>query len=142
MDLVRTWVLCTPSLLCACATLFLTHFLLKWRRNRLLPPGPWAWPILGHMPHLAMHNHQYELLTSWAKRYGDVFLVYLGARKAVIVNGWDRVREALVEKGPYFADRPNWLYTPRKIFKCKGECFLGLKWHEVLLMRAEFILFH
>ncbi len=53
--------------------------------------------------------------------YGNVFMLQVGNQKLVIVTGYKTTKEALIDKGPYFADRPNWLYVLHKIFRGKGQ---------------------
>lgn len=43
----------------------------------------------------------------FAKKYGDIFSLRLFGGQVVVINSYKRVREALVEKGENFVDRPN-----------------------------------
>lgn len=47
-------------------------------------------------------------------------MAYLGPKKVVILNGYDVVREAFVEKGEVFSDRPS-LVIPEMVFKGHGK---------------------
>ncbi|XP_069313558.1 cytochrome P450 1A1 [Eulemur rufifrons] len=72
------------------------------------PPGPWGWPLIGHVltlgkcPHLA--------LARLSQRYGDVLQIRLGSTPVLVLSGLDTVRQALVRQGDDFKGRPDF-YT-------------------------------
>ncbi|PVD37572.1 hypothetical protein C0Q70_00168 [Pomacea canaliculata] len=74
------------------------------KRHHKLPPGPWNLPVVGYLPFLG----EAPLFTfaSLRKMYGDVFSIKLGSFSAIIVNGKDPIKEALVTKGDDFSARP------------------------------------
>ncbi|XP_078580182.1 cytochrome P450 2U1-like [Branchiostoma floridae x Branchiostoma japonicum] len=74
------------------------------RRNS--PPGPPGWPVLGNLPSLTKDIHLQ--LTKWRYQYGDVFSVRFGLQDAVIVNGSEAIKEALVQKAKHFSNRPDY----------------------------------
>lgn len=41
-----------------------------------------------------------------AKRYGNVYSLFIGARPMVVINGVQALKEALVDKGASFSGRP------------------------------------
>lgn len=93
-------------LLSVLAAVHAGQWLLRQRRRQpgSAPPGPFAWPLignaaaLGRMPHLAFMR--------LARRYGDVFQIRLGSCPVVVLNGERAIRQALVQQGSAFADRP------------------------------------
>lgn len=42
----------------------------------------------------------------FAKLYGNVFTLYIGSRPAVVINGLQAIKEALVNKAADFSGRP------------------------------------
>lgn len=50
-------------------------------------------------------------LSQLRKIYGDVYSVYLGTRPAVVINGLQTIKEALVSKGVEFAGRPQDMFV-------------------------------
>ena len=89
----------TQALLVGALVGFLVYNLTKKRYR--LPPGPFAWPLLGNI--LSMRSKEesfYVTLRRWAKeKYGPVITVYFGPIPCVTLNDLDVVTEALVHKG-------------------------------------------
>ncbi|XP_066548420.1 cytochrome P450 2J2 [Amia ocellicauda] len=91
------------------ALVFLFVFLVladifKNRAPRNFPPGPVSLPLLGNLWGFDLEKpHLY--VTQLAEKYGDVFSIRLGSR-VVFVNGYKLVKEALVNQGDSFTDRP------------------------------------
>ncbi|XP_010624914.1 cytochrome P450 1A1 isoform X1 [Fukomys damarensis] len=72
------------------------------------PPGPWGWPLIGHM--LTLGKNPHLALTRLAKRYGDVLQIRIGSTPVVVLSGLDTIRQALVRQGDDFKGRPD-LYS-------------------------------
>lgn len=93
--------LTTQALLVGALVGFLAYNLTKKRYR--LPPGPFAWPLLGNL--LSMRSKEeslYVTLSRWAKeKYGPVITIYFGPIPCVTLNNIDVVTEALVQKGKY-----------------------------------------
>ncbi|NXN88107.1 CP2H2 protein, partial [Bombycilla garrulus] len=82
------------------------------------PPGPTALPIVGNLFQINPRNLP-ESLKELSEKYGSVFTVHLGPQKAVVLYGYDVVKEALVDQGDDFSGRGN-LPLIKKIFKGEG----------------------
>ncbi|XP_066123028.1 cytochrome P450 1B1 [Saccopteryx bilineata] len=88
------------------AAVHVGQWLLRQRRRQpgSAPPGPFAWPLIGNAaavgpaPHLSFAR--------LSRRYGDVFQIRLGSCRVVVLNGERTIRQALVQQGAAFADRP------------------------------------
>ncbi|XP_060761772.1 cytochrome P450 2C42 [Neoarius graeffei] len=87
--------------------------LLRWRNKPLnCPPGPKPLPLLGNL--LTMDTRApFKTFLKWSKTYGPVMTVHLGPKKAVVLVGYDTVKEALVDNAEDFVDRATipFLYT-------------------------------
>ena len=72
----------------------------SWKR---LPPGPLTLPLIGSLPFLGLDIR--EPLRKMAAKYGDVYTIYLGSRRVVVLNGYDVIKEAFVKNGNVFSGR-------------------------------------
>ncbi|KAL4233896.1 hypothetical protein ACF0H5_008568 [Mactra antiquata] len=99
MDLMMGLVFVAALLL---ATLFL-------RRQKNLPPGYFAVPLLGSLSLLSkLKNKKTHLvLLEESKKLGSVFRFSIGNRLIVVLSGYDTIHEALVVKKEAFSGRPN-----------------------------------
>uniref|UniRef100_W5MRC1 Cytochrome P450, family 2, subfamily N, polypeptide 13 n=1 Tax=Lepisosteus oculatus TaxID=7918 RepID=W5MRC1_LEPOC len=66
------------------------------------PPGPKPFPLLGNV-FTAVDISEIDKL---AEKYGPVFSLWRGRENTVFVSGYKMVKEALVNQGENFADRP------------------------------------
>ncbi|XP_018424960.1 PREDICTED: cytochrome P450 2C23-like [Nanorana parkeri] len=112
---------------------FVTILVTVWtRRNRqsTLPPGPTPLPLLGNILQINFKDlvHAFVQLGS---RYGPVSMVHLGRKKVLVLNGYDVVREAFVDKGEAFNDRAE-LAMADIAFKGYGVLFSnGERWKQM-----------
>ncbi|XP_073721226.1 cytochrome P450 2K1-like [Misgurnus anguillicaudatus] len=68
------------------------------------PPGPKPLPLLGNLLTLDLER-PFDTLCELSKTYGNVFQVFLGPNKFVILTGYKTVKEALVNRAEEFGDR-------------------------------------
>ncbi|XP_028305279.1 cytochrome P450 2F2-like isoform X2 [Gouania willdenowi] len=105
-------------------------FQLKPKRPKNFPPGPPTFPILGNLLSLSLENPlgDFERLR---KSYGNVYSLYLGLNPAIIINGLNAIKEAIVTKGHDFAGRPQDLFV-NHITESKGVILAdyGQSWKE------------
>ncbi|XP_010592052.2 cytochrome P450 1A1 [Loxodonta africana] len=72
------------------------------------PPGPWGWPLIGHV--LTLGKNPHLALTRLSQQYGDVMQVRIGSTPVLVLSGLDTIRQALVRQGDDFKGRPD-LYS-------------------------------
>ncbi|XP_041940325.1 cytochrome P450 2F2-like [Alosa sapidissima] len=108
----------------------LLFLLLKIQRPNKFPPGPRALPLFGNLLDFNLVNPLNDL-QRLSDQYGKVFSVFIGSRPAVILNGVEAIKEALVTKGVDFGGRPQDLMV-NDVLKDKGLILLdyGPVWKE------------
>ncbi|TKS88003.1 Cytochrome P450 2F2 [Collichthys lucidus] len=83
---------------------------LKCQRPKNFPPGPPPLPILGNLLNLSLDNpmRDFERLR---KRYGNVYSLFIGPKAAVVINGVQVMKEAMITKAADFAGRPQDIFV-------------------------------
>ncbi|KAM8967553.1 cytochrome P450 2D15-like [Pelodytes ibericus] len=76
------------------------------RRRSCYPPGPSPLPFVGNIFLLDFNNFP-DSLSKLRKQYGNIFSLQLFSEQAVVLNGLEAVKEALVSKSEDTADRPH-----------------------------------
>ncbi|XP_054838688.1 cytochrome P450 2J4-like [Eublepharis macularius] len=105
----------------------ITTFLLiirfwKWLRLRKsYPPGPLRLPIVGGMWRFGIMISK-DTFIKLAKQYGKIYTIWIGPVPAVVLSGFEAVKEGLVNYSEFFTDRP---MTPllKAITREKGIVF-------------------
>uniref|UniRef100_A0A8C1SZS5 Cytochrome P450 2K1-like n=1 Tax=Cyprinus carpio TaxID=7962 RepID=A0A8C1SZS5_CYPCA len=74
------------------------------RKEGKEPPGPKPLPLLGNLLTLDL-TRPFDTFFELSKTYGNIFQVFLGPRKTVVLVGYKTVKEALVNHAEEFGDR-------------------------------------
>ncbi|XP_056393968.1 cytochrome P450 2A4-like isoform X2 [Hyla sarda] len=91
-------------LLAVLVSIVLYFFTWKRNLNKNMPPGPPPLPILGTMLHVSTTELPASLM-KLSETYGPVFTIYLSNSPAVVLVGYDCVKEALIDNGEMFGAR-------------------------------------
>ncbi|KAM3914722.1 cytochrome P450 2D17-like [Leptodactylus fuscus] len=85
--------------------LLLLDFLNSRKKYSSFPPGPKGVPFLGNILQVDLKNPQVTF-RQMSKEYGSVFTLQYFWKKMVIVNGFNAMKEVLIDKSEDTADRP------------------------------------
>jgi len=83
-----------------------------------MPPGPLAWPIIGHIHLLDANRPRHQTLYDLARRYGHIILLQLGSCKVLVVTSPELARECLTTHDMNFASRPRFSGTEHLGYDC------------------------
>ncbi|XP_069489445.1 cytochrome P450 2A6-like isoform X2 [Ambystoma mexicanum] len=113
--------------------MFCLLLLWAWTRHgesSRLPPGPAPLPLIGNL-HQIRPSNLLKSLKTLSEKYGPVFTVHLGFRRAVVLWGYDAVKEALVDQGEAFSGRGT-VATFCSVLNDYGVNFAqGARWKEL-----------
>ena len=84
---------------------------LNAKRNKIKegkrPPEPSGqWPLIGHLHLLGADKLLHRKLGDMADKYGSIFCIHLGLRKALVVSRWEVAKECYTTNDKVFATRP------------------------------------
>ncbi|KAI7985190.1 hypothetical protein LOK49_LG14G00241 [Camellia lanceoleosa] len=116
------YTLVIPSLLIgAIWWSFLHHLYRRKNSQKILPPGPWALPIIGNLHMIGTLPHR--ALETLSKKYGPIMLVQLGNIPTIVVSS-PRVAELFLKThDTVFASRPNIQTAKYLTYGNKGMAF-------------------
>ncbi|KAK7316643.1 hypothetical protein RJT34_00258 [Clitoria ternatea] len=81
------------------------HYLISRNRSqKLLPPGPRGWPILGALPLLGTMPH--VTLTNMAKKFGPIMFLKMGTCDTVVASSPEAAKAFLKTLDNNFSNRP------------------------------------
>ncbi|XP_071375981.1 cytochrome P450 2K1-like [Centroberyx affinis] len=108
MAILEDLVLLSPSsttlLLTVLVLLVLYLFFSSSSPQEKEPPGPKPLPLLGNLLQLD-HKLPHNTLCKLSKKYGPVFTVHLGLKKAVVLAGYKTVKQALLNHAEVFGEK-------------------------------------
>ncbi|KAL5066341.1 hypothetical protein RYX36_028078, partial [Vicia faba] len=71
------------------------------------PIAQGAWPIIGHLPFLrASKGIPYETLGQLATKYGSLFSIKFGFKRALVLSNWEMAKECSTKINLVVSSRP------------------------------------
>jgi cytochrome P450 len=70
-------------------------YLLGRNNRKNYPPGPWGFPILGHLPLMGLIPHLQ--ISKWSKKYGPIMSIEFGSFPCVIISDAKLIKAAFNE---------------------------------------------
>ena len=105
----------------------------------MAPEASGAWPIIGHLHLLGgSKNLPHLLFGTMADKYGPVFSIRLGLKRAVVVSSWEMAKECFTTHDLALASRPE-LVAAKYLgynYAMFGLSPHGAYWREVSHSRA------
>ncbi|XP_053577326.1 cytochrome P450 2D15 [Bombina bombina] len=86
--------------------LLLLDFMKRRKPWTHYPPGPTPMPFVGNLLQIDFGN-PHTSLTQMSKKFGDVYSLQYFWKNLVILNGFQTMKEALIQKSEDIADRPS-----------------------------------
>ncbi|XP_030433787.1 cytochrome P450 2K1-like isoform X2 [Gopherus evgoodei] len=98
--------LSTSSLLCLTGGLAaFIYFLTRSKKSICsLPPGPPPLPLIGNLNVVDLKK-PFQSLMELSEKYGNIFTVHFGPRKAVVLAGYETIKDALLNHAEEFGER-------------------------------------
>ncbi|KAK9757292.1 hypothetical protein RND81_01G153900 [Saponaria officinalis] len=115
--------------------LLFLYCLLRWKNRtstEKTPPQPsGAWPLIGHLHLLGDLPH--KSLGKLADKYGPIFMIRLGLKKALVISSPAMARECLGNNDRVFVGRPQSVFVEHLAFNSAmlGFSPYGPYWREI-----------
>uniref|UniRef100_A0A1S4M0Y8 Cytochrome P450, putative n=1 Tax=Ixodes scapularis TaxID=6945 RepID=A0A1S4M0Y8_IXOSC len=81
------------------------HLVRFYRKVSKYPKGPFPLPLVGNLLSLRGETPLHLKAEQWHRRYGDPFTMWMGEKPMVMLNSYQVLREAFVDKRHEFAGR-------------------------------------
>lgn len=98
--------------------LFLLDFVKSRKNGSRFPPGPKGLPFLGNILQVDFKNPA-ETLHQLRKEFGNIFSLQYFWQKMVVLNGFEVMKETLIDRSEDIADRPRFPIYEK--IGCVGE---------------------
>ncbi|XP_018428477.1 PREDICTED: cytochrome P450 2C5-like [Nanorana parkeri] len=128
-------------LLSVMVILFLANIYRKQKRQEYknLPPGPRPLPLIGNL-HLIDKKQPDKTVFELAKKYGPVLTFHFGMKQVIFLCGYDTVKDALLNHGEEFSNRPQLPITAKTtkdngVFFSNGESWKAMRRFTISTLR-------
>ncbi|KAM4695946.1 cytochrome P450 2F3-like isoform 1-T3 [Rhinophrynus dorsalis] len=91
-------------LIILCISYVIMNFIKIWKEKAQLPPGPTPLPFIGNLLQIDTNDIVKSLL-QLKDKYGPVYTLYYGPYPAVVICGYEAMKEALIDQAETFGER-------------------------------------
>lgn len=138
-EINRIKTMLTVMLMMGVATFWIfiywTSYMKTWGERK----GPIGWPIVGNL--FQIRSDPLGVLTDWWYKYGDVYSVKLGMNKVTIINGYDAVKRASLDRNlasrPPLAIYSEYLSGDSMSFDAYGDRLIQMRRHSLTLLKRR-----
>lgn len=122
--------------------LFLFLYGLSKNFHREAPIVAGAWPILGHISLLNGSQTPHHMLGALADKYGPLFTIKLGVKRALVLSNWEMAKELFTKNDIAVSSRPKLVAVEVMSY---NQAFVGLSpygpyWRELRkIVTREFL---
>ncbi|XP_058220939.1 cytochrome P450 CYP82D47-like [Rhododendron vialii] len=113
----------------------LYYFIGKSKTPKHIPPpeAGGAWPIIGHLHHLMSDQLTHVYLGTMADKYGPIFTIRVGLKRAVVVSNWQTAKECFTTHDTVVTSRPKFISADHLSYDKAMFSFspYGAYWREV-----------
>ncbi|CAN8029408.1 unnamed protein product, partial [Ixodes persulcatus] len=81
------------------------HVVRFYRKVSKYPKGPFPLPVVGNLLSLRGETPLHLKAEEWHRKYGDPFTMWMGEKPMVMLNSYQVLREAFIDKRHEFAGR-------------------------------------
>ncbi|CAN8011946.1 unnamed protein product, partial [Ixodes pacificus] len=81
------------------------HVVRFYRKVSKFPKGPFPLPLVGNLLSLRNEKKLYKKAEEWSRKYGDPFTLWMGEKPMLMLNSYQVVKEAFIDKRHAFAGR-------------------------------------
>ncbi|KAH7849613.1 hypothetical protein Vadar_020395 [Vaccinium darrowii] len=115
--------------------LLLYYFLGKYRTSKHIPPpeADGAWPIIGHLHLLTSSQLPHVTFGGMADKYGPIFTIRFGLKRAVVVSNWEIAKECFTTYDAAVSSRPKFIAADHLSYNYAMFAFspYGAYWREL-----------
>ena len=136
MELSFEYLKSTPGLILAAVITIIFLYKITKKSHANLPPGPYPIPLLGTIYRHGV-NVAADTLAEMSKEYGNIFCIFLGPQRCVILNNYDEIHDAMTRPTEFSHRGLSEKYTWRLIRTDKMHGLFSKDFHDDLIRERK-----
>ncbi|XP_068109282.1 cytochrome P450 2D17-like [Hyperolius riggenbachi] len=131
----NAFVLVISFLLC----LLILDFVKSRNKHPRFPPGPAGLPFLGNILQIDFRN-LHIALTQLSKKFGGVYSLHFFRKKIVVLNSFEVLKDALINRSEDIADRPRFPLSEKLGYEGESKGLLLIRYGDAWKEQRRFAL--